>query len=182
MNRLTRLLTIAAGVLGTALAIACANDTTGPGAPELGKSTSVMPIGFTRCDPQPYASAAVRIGPSGGSLKAGRHILKIPAGALKKSVRITMQVPSDTVSYVIFGPEGLTFDAAHLPTLKMSYGNCRIALQQQEPVEIVYTNAALTTVLETTELVAADTLNKTVDGKLKHFSPYVLRSRYAVAF
>jgi hypothetical protein len=180
VNRFTRLLTIAAGLLGPALAIACANDITAPGTPEFGKVTTKTITSFTRCTPQPYASGSAKIGPSGGTLKAGKHSLKIPAGALTETVFITMTSPSDTLNYVVFSPEGLTFNVDHQPTLAMAYKNCLGATK--ELLDIVYADASLSTVLETTVPVATDPLNNTVGAKLKHFSSYVLRSRYAVAY
>jgi hypothetical protein len=109
-------------------------------------------------------------------------MLRIPAGALRRSTIITMDAPSDSLNSVVFGPEGLTFEPASLPTLVMSYRNCPIKERAELELTIVYTDDAMTTVLDTTELVAADTLNHTVGARLKHFSRYVLRSRYAVAF
>ena len=109
-------------------------------------------------------------------------MLKVPAGALKRSVLITMEAPSDSLNYVVFGPEGLTFDPANQPTLVMSYGNCAVKGQKEDGLEIIYTDDLLTTVLDTTVSVPADTLNHTVGARLKHFSKYVLHSRYAVAY
>lgn len=109
-------------------------------------------------------------------------MLRIPAGALKRSVVITMEAPSDSLNYVVFGPEGLTFDPANLPTLVMSYGNCAVNGQREKWLEIVYTDDLLTTVLDSTESVSTDILNHTVGARLKHFSKYVLHSRFAVAY
>jgi hypothetical protein len=186
VNRFSRLLTIGMFAAGTMLAGACANETTGPDA-ELAKVSRQIPLGpidldFIRCTPQPSDTASARIGPSGGTLRAGKHVLNIPAGALKRSVVITMKAPSDSLNYVVFGPEGLTFDPAYLPTLVMGYGNCAVNGQQEESLEIVYTDDLMTTVLDSTEMVSADTLNQTVGARLKHFSKYVLHSRYAVAY
>lgn len=186
MNRFSRLFTIGIFVFGALLASACTNEATGPTA-ELGKislETPMQPIEveFTRCTPQPSAAGSARIGPSGGTLRAGKHMLKIPAGALKRSVTITMEAPTDSLNYVVFGPEGLTFEPANLPTLVMSYRNCLVNGQKQPALEIVYTDDLMTKVLDTTELVSADTLNHTVGARLKHFSKYVLHSRYAVAY
>lgn len=189
MNRFSRILVIGACVLGAILASACADETTGP-APdaaliEISRDTPPMPhaaLGFARCTPQPSASGSARIGPNGGTVKAGRHVLRIPAGALKQPVVITMESPSDSVNSVVFGPEGLTFDPAHLPTLVMSYRNCSVRDEPELSLEIVYTDDAMTAVLDTTVPVAADTLNLTFGAQLKHFSRYVLKSRYAVAY
>jgi hypothetical protein len=182
VNRLARLLTVSISIFGVALAIGCADETTSPGDVAFGGGRSVMPIGFARCDPQPYDSTSARIGRSGGTLRVGRHTLNIPAGALKKNTVITMVAPSDTLNYVVFSPEGLVFDPAHLPTLKMSYTNCRVADFEEAPVDIVYVNDSLTAVLETTELLETDFIGKSVIVTLKHFSHYVVRSRYAVAY
>jgi hypothetical protein len=186
VNRFGRLLLKAACVTVALMFIACASETTAP-EPEFGKGTQTggpdvaVPLGFTKCTPQPFASDTARIGPSGGTLRAGRHMLRIPAGALKKSVLMTMAAPSDSLNYVVFGPEGLTFDPANLPTLSMSYRNCSLTKPAEQRLDIVYTDDSLTTVLDTTETVSTDTLNHVLGAKLKHFSKYVLQSRYAVA-
>jgi hypothetical protein len=183
LNRLGPLLTIGAFVLGTSMAIACADESTSPSNNvAFSRSPSLMPLGFTRCEPQPYASSSARIGPNGGTLRAGKHMLRIPAGALKRPALITMESPSDSLNYVVFSPEGLTFDEATPPILVMSYRNCTAAEYHNQPFEIIYVNDSLSAVLETTEAIPADTLNKTVGAKLRHFSKYVLRSRYAVAY
>lgn len=187
MNRFSRLLTIGSLVVGAMLASACADEATGPNA-ELAK-VSLGPVllqpidlDFTLCTPQPSVATSAKIGPGGGTIRAGNHMLKIPAGALKRPVVITMKAPSDSLNYVVFGPEGLTFDSANLPTLVMGYDNCAVSGQEEESLEIVYTDDLMTTVLDTTEMVSADTLNHTIGARLKHFSKYVLHSRYAVAY
>jgi hypothetical protein len=187
VNRLSRLISIGVFVLGALLASACADEATGPDASfgQVSHEPLVKPVAlddFTRCTPQPTATASARVGPSGGTLRVGRHMLKIPAGALKRSVVITMDAPSDSLNYVVFGPEGLTFDPASLPTLTMSYHNCAVNNRKGESLEIIYTDDLLTTVLDTTVTVSSDTLNRTVGARLRHFSKYVLHSRYAVAY
>jgi hypothetical protein len=184
VKRLSQLFTVIGLVIGALLATACDGNITAPEA-ELAQVTTgvnLARMNFTRCTPQPADSSSARIGPNGGTLRAGRHMLRIPAGALKRSVEISMNAPSDTVNSVVFGPEGLTFDPANLPTLTMSYRNCSVNKPGQAGLEIVYTNDALTTVLDSTETIPADTLNTTIGGRLKHFSKYVLKSRYAVAY
>ena len=109
-------------------------------------------------------------------------MLRIPAGALKRSVVITMEAPSDSLNYVVFGPEGLTFDQANQPTLVMSYRNCAVKDKATLSLDIVYTDDAMTAVLDSTQTVSTDAVNHTVGALLKHFSRYVVRSRYAVAF
>ena len=183
MHRLTRFLGAAACVFGAATVLICTGDTTAPDTEPVFEAAPSPASGLEQCEPQPYAVSSARIGPSGGTLRVGRHMLRIPAGSLKKSVRLTMEAPSDTLNYVVFQPEGLTFDPAHPPTLTMSYRNCPRALRDKDALEIVYVDDALQNVLETTELVSADTTNAAVHARLRHFSTYVLRkSRYAVAY
>jgi hypothetical protein len=186
VKRLSRLFTVIVLVIGALLATACDQEITAPRtelAPVvISRELDVLAPRFTRCTPQPADSSSARVGPGGGTIRAGRHMLRIPPGALKRSVLISMTVPSDTLNYVVFGPEGLTFDPAIQPTLTMSYRNCYVNKPGQAKLEIVYTNDALTMVLDSTETIAADTLNSTVGGRLKHFSKYVLQSRYAVAY
>jgi hypothetical protein len=190
--RFSRIVVAGALVLAALLAGACANETTGPASGfDPGSENPVFansardPFGrpgFTHCTPQAPHTTSARVGPSGGTLKVGRHTLRIPAGALKRSVLITMSAPSDSLNYVVFGPEGLTFDPASLPTLTMSYRNCFVTPGSDSNLEIVYTDDALTTVLDTTESVGPDTVNHRVGARLRHFSKYVLHSRYAVAY
>jgi hypothetical protein len=188
VTRLNRLLVIGTCVLGGLLATACADEATAPGPePELvsiSQPTPMRPIALDlpSCTPQPADLSSARIGPNGGTLRAGKHTLRIPAGALKQSTVITMQAPSDSLNYVVFGPEGLTFDPANLPTLTMSYRNCSVKQKAELELEIVYTDDAITTVLDTTETIASDTVSHTVGARLRHFSKYVLHSRYAVAY
>jgi hypothetical protein len=185
VNRLSRMFAVIGLVIGALLATACDEGITAPRT-ELAQVQNDIPRQqpnlFTKCTPQPADSSSARIGPSGGTLRAGRHMLRIPAGALQRSVLISMSAPSDSLNYVVFGPEGLTFDPANQPTLTMSYRNCSVNKSGQAGLEIVYTNDALTAVLDSTETIAADPLNNTVGGRLKHFSKYVLKSRYAVAY
>jgi hypothetical protein len=187
VNRFSRFVVTGACVLGAILAAACADETTAPDMSllEISHNAPVAPapaLGFARCTPQPAAFGSARIGPGGGTVRAGRHMLKVPAGALKRPVLITMDAPSDSLNYVVFGPEGLTFDPAHLPTLVMSYRDCAIKNQPELSLEIVYTDDAMSAVLDTTNAVSADTLNLTFGAQLRHFSRYILRSRYAIAF
>ena len=187
MKRFSRCVVIGACVLGAILAAACANEATAPDVSlvENSHDTPLTPapaLGFARCTPQPSASSSVHIGPNGGVVRAGRHMLRIPAGALKRPVLITMEAPSDSLNYIVFGPEGLTFEPAHLPTLVMSYRNCSIKDRPELSLEIVYTDDAMSAVLDTTTAVSTDTLNLTFGAQLRHFSRYILRSRYAIAF
>jgi hypothetical protein len=125
--------------------------------------------GLLRCSRLPDASASALIGPAGGQLKVGPHVLSIPAGALAQTVLISAEAPSDTVNSVRFSPEGLQF--AKPAALTMSYANCSL-LGQLTPKHIAYTTDNLVIL---SYLLSLDNLFKQqVTGQVNHFSRYAL--------
>jgi hypothetical protein len=128
--------------------------------------------GLLKCTPLPYASASKVIGPAGGTLQVGPHVLRIPAGALSRSVTIRAESPSDVVNSVRLYPEGLQFGGSGA-SLTMSYANCNL-LGRILPKRIAYTSEGLQIL---SYLLSLDNvLQKSVTGQLRHFS------RYAVAW
>jgi hypothetical protein len=121
------------------------------------------------CSPQPYAVTTRTIGPDGGMIAVGTHVLVIPKNALSQKVTITAeQVPGSTNS-IRFSPEGLRFQQP--AALTMTYGNCALVLLQKK---IVFTSEKLK-ILEV--LTSLDLFKKkTVSAPIDHFS------RYAVAY
>lgn len=121
------------------------------------------------CSPQPYAVTTKTVGPNGGTIVVGEHVLEIPRGALSNSVTIRAEQVPGSVNSLRFSPEGLQF--AKPAQLTMSYRNCLLVLL---PKRIAYTTEGLQ-VLEL--LKSRDAArNKTVTGPVDHFS------RYAVAY
>jgi hypothetical protein len=177
VNRLTRLLSIAAGLVAAALISGCSNDLTAPSAPAFAEARTEPLNTLTLCRPLPYAEAAAWIGPKGGILRAGKHVLKVPAGALNVPVYITMEVPSTSINRVALGPSGLTFNKKYPAHLVMSYANCSVEADAQQ--QIVQVNQQLN-ILETAPS-GTDPWTETVDGRLSHFSDYAL-STYAVVY
>ena len=129
--------------------------------------------GLLACTPLPEASASRQLGPDGGSIRVGPHVLVVPPGALGDTVTITAVAPSEPVNSVSFGPHGLVFNARARPVLTMSYDNCPL-LGRVLPKRIVYTND----LLQILEILASvdDLLARRVSAPLDHFS------RYAVAW
>lgn len=123
------------------------------------------------CAPQEYTAAAELIGPSGGSIKIGPHVLRIPEGALDHEVVISAVAPVSNRVEVQLQPEGLHF--AKPVRLKLSYAKC---VQPPEWLRlfIVYLGEN-DQVLEITPSRDKKGL-KAVVGYLEHFS------RYAVAW
>jgi hypothetical protein len=156
---------------GVALVSASCGDhapqPTGPDASLLGGL--LQNTGLVSCTPLSYDSVTQTIGPAGGTIVVGPHVLSIPAGALADTVTITAVAPADTVRRVQFRPEGLTF--ATPASLQMSYADCSL-LGGTLPKQIAYTDDALN-ILE--YLLSVDHLwTHTVTGKLHHFSSYAV--------
>jgi hypothetical protein len=165
-----------ASLLGAALVASCTSESTAPSAPELTRVRN-HPANFTKCDQQSYASSSGWIGPKGGTLRAGKNLLRVPAGALNDRVFITMETIDDNINHVVFAPEGLVFNPRSLPTLVMSYQGCRVTSAAEQ--RIVYVSQNLEIIEPTPS--QSDPISQTVEGKLSHFSDYVL-STYAVVY
>lgn len=130
-------------------------------------------LGLLQCTPLPFAQNSKTIGPEGGDLQIGPHVLHVPAGALSRPVTITGQAPSDVVNSVRLFPEGLHFNEDRPATLTMTYANCSL-LGRILPKRIAYTTDDLHIL---SYLLSLDNLlSKQVTGKVEHFS------RYAVAW
>lgn len=126
-------------------------------------------LSLLSCTPQKYLVNSQPIGPKGGKIKVGSHVLEIPAGALAGYVTIVAEQITGSTNSVRFSPEGLTFDRPALLTL--SYDNC---LAPPVARKIVYTSDRL----EILELLKSvdKVQTKTVISPIDHFS------RYAVAY
>jgi hypothetical protein len=157
---------------GAALVAASCGDgaqPTGPGPNGSLVGWLVQNTGLVSCTPLPYDSVTQVVGPAGGTIVVGPHVLSIPAGALSDAVTITAVAPSDSVRRLQFRPEGLTF--ATPASLQMSYASCNL-LGTLLPKQIAYTDDALT-ILE--YLLSVDNPpTQTVTGRLHHFSSYAV--------
>lgn len=130
--------------------------------------------GLLTCQPQPFASNTALIGPNGGTLTLGSHKLVIPQGALRSTVRITGQVPRDTVNSVRLLPEGLQFSKP--AQLTLAYDNCGLlglgALLDRREKRVAYTTEDLRII--TFVRSSDDSRRKKVTGYLDHFSRYAV--------
>ena len=160
-------------LLGVVIAAgACSDNQPLPSEPAQASLLGVVNAVLLSCSPLPYSKAAASIGPNGGTLVVGPHVLVVAPNALNETVTITGEVVSGNVNSVRFSPEGLKF-AGDGASLTMSYSNCS-GLGMLLPKKIAYTNELLSIL----ELVNSIDLGgqKRVVGQLKHFS------RYAVAY
>ena len=134
----------------------------------LGLDLNVAGLQLLSCKVTQSYSASKTIGPAGGSLKVGPHTLTVPAGALSQEVLISASAPAGQTVQVHFEPEGLRFA---LPTsLTMSYSQC--GLVDGLLLRVVYVNDQQS-ILEVLPSIA-NLLNRTVTGKVGHFSNYAL--------
>ena len=158
-------------LVGAALVTASCGDRGSPTSPPPASlvGSLVQSTGLLTCAPLSYDSVTQTVGPAGGTIVVGPHVLTIPAGALADTVTITAVAPADTVRRVQFRPEGLTF--ATPASLRMSYAGCNL-LGTLLPKQIAYTDDALN-ILE--YLLSVDNLwTQTVTGQLHHFSSYAV--------
>jgi hypothetical protein len=121
------------------------------------------------CSEQKYEVAEKIIGPQGGRIRVGRHVLEIPKGALSKNVRIKAEQMRGPTNSVRFRPEGLQF--AKPARLVLNYRNCSSV---RLPKRVAYTDELLR-ILEL-PLSRDYPEYEYVTGAIDHFS------RYAVAF
>jgi hypothetical protein len=139
----------------------------------LNPTKGLLGTGLLACRVEPYAITRKTIGPAGGQIQVGRHLLVIPAGALTAPTLITAEAPSDPVASVRFSPEGLRFTAGHPARLTLNYSNCPLG-RLQILKRIAYTTERLNIL---SYLLSRDNiLLQRVSGDVEHFS------RYAVAW
>ena len=161
-------------VLGvTILAAACTGEQALPNEPGqpnylLGPLDALL----LNCSPLPYSSSSALIGPNGGTLVVGPHVLVVAPNALSQAITITGEVVPGNVNSVRFSPEGLHFNGSGT-TLTLSYSNCS-GLGMLLPKKVAYTSELLS-ILEILNSLDLSGQKKVV-GTLKHFS------RYAVAY
>lgn len=137
------------------------------GVPPVGEREG--PVALLLCSPLPYAISSAVIGPTGGQVIVGDHVLKIPESALSENVTITAEQVDGLVNSVRLSPEGLQFKVP--AELTLSYMNCwNVPLTKR----IAYTDEGLR-ILES--MVSVDSSSsKKVKSQIDHFS------RYAVAY
>jgi len=139
----------------------------------LDPAKGLLGTGLLACRVEPYQVTTKTIGPAGGRIEVGRHVLVIPAGALSAPTLITAVAPSDPVASVRFSPEGLHFKEGRPARLTLDYSNCPLG-RLQLLKRIAYTTERFNIL---SYLLSRDNLLlQRVSGDVEHFS------RYAVAW
>jgi len=137
------------------------------------------------CPPVAYDSVTKVIGPEGGVLVAGGHVLFVDSLALSSPVSITMVAPSQAVNVVRFRPEGLNFKTGVHgigALVATNLDNCGVHPNQVLQVVNVSDSLRILSYLQApsaTDLLVV-TKYKTylgslwVGGLLRHFSNYAV--------
>ena len=170
--------------IGTLLAVAvlgCAADSpVAPSAPPppaavnanlLGDVVGV--VGFLKptlltCNVTQTDTSTTTVGPNGGLVRVGQHLLVIPPGALGSTVQIHAVAPAGNRVMVDFEPSGLRFKKP--PLLSMSISQC--GLLKGLTAKIVYIDDQ-ETILETLPALL-DLLTRHVSAPIRHFSHYAV--------
>jgi hypothetical protein len=137
------------------------------------------------CTPLAYDSVTQVIGPAGGVIVAGGHVLFVDSLALSSPVSITVVAPSQSVNVVRFRPEGLEFrTGAHGigALVATNLDNCGV--HPNQVLQVVHVSDALNILEYLQAPTAADSVVVTkyktylgslwVGGVLRHFSNYAV--------
>jgi hypothetical protein len=119
------------------------------------------------CPTPDFGSVTHEVGPAGGVIKIGPHILLVPPDALDRNVEITASAPEGQHVAVDFKPEGLRFK--YPAVLRLSYAHC--ANRPLLP-KVVYIDDLLSIL----ELLPSlnDSRGEGVTTRLRHFSGYAI--------
>ena len=125
--------------------------------------------GLLQCSAMLSQSVKQTIGPAGGTVKIGPHLLVVPPGALLTPVTINAKTAGGTGNAVAFKPEGLTFLTP--ASLTLSYANCDTSGMTGSK-EVAYTTDSLAIVYYVSS--SDNTSAQQVTGRLSHFSNYAI--------
>lgn len=170
--RSTRVRTQISAALGLlcALLVACSGDM--PSGPRTetgdGQAVSTANAQLFACETADFGSVTQRVGPEGGRIEIGPHVLIIPSGAVSNPVDITASAPASLHVGVSLAPHGLEFqDDA---TLILSYKHCKSLPRQPK---VAYVDDAQSSILDVLPS-KHDKLRKAVTASLGHFSGYAI--------
>ncbi len=174
---------ILVGLLAGVVAFACERSpTAAPIAPLAARSVSTSSTkasGLVVCS-QAYDSVSQVIGPAGGMITVGPHILLVDSLALIAPVRITAVAPTDTVRWVRFQPTGLTFQTGTRgwPAIVVtSYKDCAVPTSDTLRIALVSDSLSILGYLQTyvePKHSPWSQANAYAAGLLWHFSNYAV--------
>jgi len=171
-------------------ALAATSSCTDPsplGVPEFqrggrGHEGSTNGAGLLACA-QTYDSVTQVIGPAGGFIVVGSHILWVDTMALADTVRITAVAPADTVRWVRFKPDGLQFrtnGAGWSAVLFTSFKDCGVPTADALRIAQITDSLQVIRYLDQASIWirvrknAWSQGNQYIAGVLNHFSQYAV--------
>ncbi len=169
-------------------ALAATSSCTDPsplGVPEFrrggrGQDGSTKGTGLLACS-QTYDSVTQVVGPAGGFIVVGSHILWVDTMALADTVRITAVAPADTVRWVRFQPDGLHFrtnGAGWSAVLFTSFKDCGVPTAETLRIAQITDSLQVIRYLDPASIWirvrknAWSQGNQYIAGVLNHFSQY----------
>src|SRR5216110_2796439 len=144
-----------------------------------GEGGSSNGTGLLACS-QTYDSVTQVVGPAGGFIVVGSHILWVDTMALADTVRITAVAPADTMRWVRFQPDGLQFrtnGAGRSAILYTTYKDCGVPTSDTLRIAQVSDSLGILGYLETYVQIRRRSWsqgNQYVYGVLHHFSQYAV--------
>jgi hypothetical protein len=143
-------------------------------------TTAVKSVGLVPCT-QSYDSVTQVIGPNGGHVTVGSHVLYVDSLVLSTPVSITAVAPSGGVRWVRFQPDGLQFPANRVDgwgaILYTSYKDCSLSSTVSPRVAQVTDSLGIITYLQTSVKLRQNPWsqgNQYVVALLPHFSNYAV--------
>ena len=169
----------------TAAVLSCADPSPVSVNPQGLTAQRVAAHGLISCSPLPYDSVTEVIGPGGGWLVVGGHVLIVDSLALSSPVSITAVATSDTLNLVRLQPEGLRFKSGTHgigALLATNLDNCNVHPNQVLHIAHVSDSLVILDFLQspTGSDSVVVTKYKTylgslwIGGLLRHFSNYAI--------
>jgi len=143
---------------------------------------STYGTGLLACS-QTYDSVTQVVGPAGGFIVVGSHILWVDTMALADTVRITAVAPADTVRWVRFQPDGLQFrtnGAGWSAVLFTSFKDCGVPTSDALRIAQITDSLQVIRYLDQASIWirvrknAWSQGNQYIAGVLRHFSQYAV--------
>jgi len=147
-----------------------------------GQEGSTKGTGLLACS-QTYDSVTQVVGPAGGFIVVGSHILWVDTMALADTVRITAVASADTVRSVRFQPDGLQFrtnGAGWSAVLFTSFKDCRVPTADALRIAQITDSLQVIRYLDPASIWikvrrnAWSQGNQYIAGVLNHFSQYAV--------
>ena len=143
---------------------------------------STYGTGLLACS-QTYDSVTQVVGPAGGFIVVGSHILWVDTMALADTVRITAVAPADTMRWVRFQPDGLQFrtnGAGWSAVLFTSFKDCGVPTSDALRIAQITDSLQVIRYLDPASVWirvrknAWSQGNQYIAGVLRHFSQYAV--------